>query len=149
MKIVKYILFTIIALVLILILSLVLYLSSDSKNPYNNDIDTSLIPTFKEIDIPFVQRHNGEESLPVIASALIDIDNDGVDELFFGGGYDQQDEMFVFKNGGFESIVQSVNLPPKNNLSTLGAASADFDKNGFSDLIVSREDGITIYTQRN
>ena len=145
MKILKYILFVILALVL----GAAIYLSSDGKNPYDNEIEATLIPTFTELPVIFTEEHNGEESLPVTASSLIDIDNDGVDELFFGGGYNQQDELFKYQNDGFTSISKEVGLLEKNNLSTLGAASADFDNNGFSDLIISREDGITIYYNTN
>ena len=145
MKILKYLFFSVLGLILLIILFVLFRFGMDGNNPYNNEIDDNLIPTFSEASIEFIQQHNGEESLPVIASALIDIDNDGVDELFLGGGYNQQDELFKYKDGSFTSISKSVNLKEKENLTTLGSASADFDNNGFSDLIISREDGITIY----
>ena len=145
MKFLKYIFFGLLTIILLAIILVAFKFGTDGNNPYDNEIEESLIPTFSEISIDFNQKHNGEESLPVIASTLIDINNDGVDELFFGGGFNQQDELFEYKDNSFVSIFKNVNLPQKTNLTTLGAASADFDNNGFSDLIVSREDGITIY----
>jgi hypothetical protein len=145
MKFLKYVIFGLLTIVLLAILLVVFKFGTDGNNPYNNEVEESLIPTFSEVPIGFNQQHNGEESLPVIASTLIDINNDGVDELFFGGGFNQQDELFEYKDNSFVSISKNVNLPQKTNLTTLGSASADFDNNGFSDLIVSREDGITIY----
>jgi hypothetical protein len=145
MKILKYFFFSILALVLLMVLFVLLRFGMDGNNPYNNEIEDDSIPTFSEASIEFTNHYNKEESLPVIASALIDIDNDGVDELFLGGGYSQQDELFKYKDGSFIPISKSVNLQEKKNLTTLGSTSADFDNNGFSDLIISREDGITIY----
>ncbi len=145
MKILKYILFGLLAVILVILLLVGFRFKNDANNPYNNKIDQSLVPKFAEIPLNFVQKYNGKESLPVAASGLIDIDNDGVDELFLGGGYNQQDELFKYQDGKFVSISKNTGLPQKENLSTLGVASADFDNNGFSDLIVSREDGITIY----
>jgi len=149
MKIVKRILLGILALIIILIVIVAITFSTVGNNPYDNTIADSLIPTFKEIPIDFTHQFNGTESLPVTASVLIDINNDGVDELFLGGGYTQQDEIFSYENGKFVSISEKVGLPKKDNLTTLAGASTDFDNNGFTDLIVSREDGITIYFNNN
>jgi hypothetical protein len=148
-KIIKRVLKVIGVLILILLIVIVVKFWRDTANPYDNSISKELIPTFKAIDLPFTQEYVGSESLPLTASALIDIDNDGVDEVFFGGGLNQQDEIFAFKNDKFESISKQVNLPQKENLTTLGVASIDFDENGFTDLIVSREDGLTIYYNNN
>lgn len=145
MKFLKYIFLGLLTIVLLAVLLVSFKFGTDGNNPYDHTIDTNLIPTFSEVTLDFVQEHNTKASLPVIASTLIDINNDGVDELFFGGGFDQQDQLFEFKDQGFKSISDRVKLPKKNKVTTLGAASADFDNNGFSDLIVSREDGITIY----
>jgi len=149
MKFLKYFFLTLLAIIVLVAVFLLFYLSADSNNPYDNSIEESLVPTFNEVTIDFTHEFNEEKSLPVSASVLIDINNDGVDELFLGGGYDQQDELFSYKDGGFNSIISTTNLPSKDKLTTLAAASADFDNNGFSDLIVSREDGITIYYNTN
>ena len=148
-KIIKKVLKVLGVLILVLLVIVAIKFWRDTANPYDNTIAKELIPTFKAIDLPFTQEYVGSESLPLTASALIDIDNDGVDEVFFGGGLNQQDDIFAFKGDKFESISNQVNLPQKNNLTTLGVASTDFDQNGFTDLIVSREDGLTIYYNSN
>ncbi|MBU2996079.1 CRTAC1 family protein [Cellulophaga baltica] len=147
MKFLKYILFALFTIVLALILFVSIKFGTNRNNPYDNENELveNEIPVFKEVVLNFEQQNNSEKSLPVIASALIDVNNDGVDEVFFGGGFDQQDELFAYNEKTFVSISKNVNIPQKNNLTTLAAASADFDNNGFSDLILSREDGITIY----
>lgn len=103
------------------------------------------IPLFKQIDIPFVHKYNHEKSLPIASSALIDIDNDGVDEVFLGGGMNQNDAIFQFQKGKFEEVTELVNFGMKGNYTTNSAAVADFDNNGFPDIIVGREDGLHIY----
>lgn len=145
MKYIKYILLAVLAIVVIGAAVVSYMFWADAGNPYDNPIDAKAIPQFSEVKLDFDHKFNSDKSLPVTASALIDIDNDGIDELFLGGGLTQQDGFFAFKDGGFVSIAEKVKLPTKENITSLGAASADFDNNGFSDLAVSREDGITIY----
>ncbi|EDM44609.1 protein containing FG-GAP repeats [unidentified eubacterium SCB49] len=149
MKIIKRILGIILTLIIVLVLIVAVKFSTNRNNPYDNTISDNIIPTFKEIPIDFTHQFNGTESLPVTASVLIDIDNDGVDELFLGGGFNQQDEIFSYKDGKFVSISENVGLPKKENSTTLSGASTDFDNNGFTDLILSREDGIVIYYNYN
>ena len=83
------------------------------------------IPVFKSVDFPFTNKFNGEKSLPLMASALIDINNDGIDEVFVGGGLGQQDGLFSYKDGAFTTA--SFDLPAKpENSSTYGAVSFRF-----------------------
>ena len=110
MKIIKRIAGIILTLIVLLVIIVAVKFSTDRNNPYNNAIADNLIPTFKEIPIDFTHQFNGTESLPVTASVLIDIDNDGVDELFLGGGYNQQDEIFSYKEGKFNKIATCINL---------------------------------------
>jgi len=145
MKFLKYTFFGLLAIILLVVIVIAFKFKTDTNDPYDNEIAENLIPTFEEVTIDFTQQNNGEESLPLIASTLIDIDNDGVDEIFFGGGFNQQDGLFSYKDDSFVSISESAKLYKKDMLTTLSSASADFDDNGYSDLIVSREDGITIY----
>ena len=119
----------------------------DTKDPYVKTCDytvvDSLIPKFTEVAIPFKHEFNEKKSLPSLGSAVIDIDGDGIDELFIGGGYNQQDAMFKYNKGKFE--LWNGTLPHKNNAATLGAVSYDWDKDGKTDLLVTREDGVFFY----
>jgi len=119
----------------------------DTKDPYVKACDytvvDSLIPKFTEVPIPFKHEFNEEKSLPSLGSAVIDIDGDGIDELFIGGGYSQQDALFTFNKDRFE--LWKGNLPQKTNAPTLGAVSYDWNKDGKTDLLVTREDGVFFY----
>ncbi len=60
------------------------------SDKYDVSIESSKIPEFSSIPLDFVHQYNGEKSLPIAPSALIDIDNDNIDEVFFGGGGESQ-----------------------------------------------------------
>ena len=102
------------------------------------------IPVFKDAKISFSNKYNGEKSLPLTASALIDINNDGIDELFVGGGLDKEDALFSYKNGGFEKAT--FNLPAKSEkYTTYGAVSFDLDNDGKVDLFLTTDIGVFCY----
>ncbi|MEP0263027.1 CRTAC1 family protein [Dokdonia sp.] len=142
-KIMKFI-GVIIVLLLIVVIG---YLWSDANiDKYDVSIEASKIPVFDEVALDFQHIYNRDVSLPIAPAALIDIDNDNIDEVFFGGGLDQEDALFAFRESGFVNISSEVQLPKKGTAATSsGVISADMDNNGFSDLIIGREDGLVIY----
>lgn len=132
---------------IVAVASFVVYKSyNDTKDPYVQKCDFTVpeseIPTFKDVDINFVNKFNDATDLPFMGSALIDVDNDGVDELFVGGGHNQRDGIFKFVDGKFENISDEVNLPKGEKTGTIGAVSFDLDENGSTDLILARRDGV-------
>nr|WP_315166374.1 CRTAC1 family protein [uncultured Flavobacterium sp.] len=116
---------------------------------YDTTIDEASIPIFSAVELPFTHQYDSEKSLPIAPSALIDIDNDGVDEVWFGGGLNQNDAFFKFENNTLVDITANINFGSKGNLTSTGVATADFDNNGFQDIIVSREDGLHLYYNTN
>ena len=140
--------FLTIGLLLVTLIVLVIYFfwSDSVSDKYDVTINEDKIPVFDQIQLDFKHQYNKEKSLPIAPSALIDIDNDNIDEVFFGGGMDQEDAIFAYRNNAFVNISTEVNLPQKENkYTTIGAVSADFDNNGFTDLLLGREDGLHIY----
>lgn len=104
------------------------------------------IPVFSTIDFPFENEFDNTKSLPLMASALIDLDNDGVDEVFVGGGINQQDAIFRYTASGFVNISAELKLPNKpEGTTTLGASSFDLDKDGNTDLLLSGDYGLLWY----
>jgi len=147
----------IIPLILVIIIGVVLlFFWKDTTNPYDanplsiKDCDFSvpdyLIPKFNEATIDFTHQFDFKHSLPVMGSCLVDIDNDGIDELFIGGGKTQQDALFKYKNGNFINI--SDKLPAKSG-NTLSAVSYDFNQDGFTDILVTRDDGVFVLLNKN
>jgi hypothetical protein len=134
-------------LILILIILVLGFFWNDAHSEkYDITIEDHKIPLFEEVALDFKHQYNGEKSLPIAPSALIDIDNDNIDEVFFGGGMHQEDAIFAYRNNKFVDISAEVNLPKKGNkITTVGVVSADFDNNGFTDILIGRENGLTIY----
>ena len=133
-------------IVLLLIFVLGFFWRDAVSDKYDISIEDEKIPRFEQVDLAFEHTYNGEKSLPIAPSALIDINNDTIDEVFFGGGMHQEDALFAYRNGKFVDISSEVNLPKKGTTTTtVGVVSADFDNNGLVDLLIGREDGLRIY----
>ncbi len=133
-------------LILLAIIGILLFLLwKDTWDPYGNKIDTGLIPTFAKYSLDTTHVFDSETSLPVRASALIDIDNDGIDEIFLGGWATQNDQLYKYSANWFQDIAWNYSFDKADNLNSLAAGSVDMDNNWLSDIIVSREDGIYIY----
>jgi len=96
--------------------------------------------SFTPVDLPFVHEADLVNSLPFLASAAIDIDGDGTDELFLGGGDTQDDQIFAFRNNKFEKLP--LKFSKESIDATHGAASMDIDNDGDVDLFTARESGI-------
>ncbi|MDZ7646586.1 MAG: hypothetical protein U5K54_05070 [Cytophagales bacterium] len=81
------------------------YFYKDTQDPYVQACDYSVpaevIPMFVEAPVNFTHQFDDTKSLPMMAAAVLDINNDGVDELFIGGGNNQPDALFQFTNGLF------------------------------------------------
>ena len=108
-------------------------------------VPKDIIPVFEEVGFDFKNEFDNSKSLPLVGSALIDVDGDGVDEVFVRGGYFKEDAIFKYQNGAFTNISTQVNLPKKGEATTLGAVSFDMDKDGHVDLLVTRESGVYFY----
>jgi enediyne biosynthesis protein E4 len=101
---------------------------------------------FTEVELPFRHDADLDNSLPFMAAAAIDIDADGKEELFLGGGKGQDDALFRFKNGAFQPISAAAPQFLKNeNDATHGAASIDVNGDGLTDLFTARESGIWLH----
>ena len=92
---------------------------------------------FEAVDLPFVHKADLVNSLPFLASAAFDIDGDGRDELFLGGGDEQADEIFTFRNNRFEKLPLTFSKDAVD--ATHGAATMDIDSDGDTDLFTARE----------
>ena len=115
-----------------------------TPNPYPESTPDSEVPIYDEVTLNHTHNYNGKEFLPVVGSAIIDIDGDGTSEVFIGGGQNQDDQIYRYTNGAFAS-VQSVTFSKDNNDSTYGASVVDINKDGKDDLLIARESGGYLY----
>ncbi|MFT6878344.1 MAG: hypothetical protein ACI9XK_003896 [Granulosicoccus sp.] len=144
----------IVLLVAGLLISLTWLAAQDRANPYPVNLQGMVIPEFDEQLIDFVPSYDKLLTLPFAASAVIDIDNDGVEELFFGGGIDQQDVFFRFapdlvKGGRFEDITAQTEWRKDTPDKTFSAVSLDFDGDSDTDMLVTRQSGVYYYQNNN
>ena len=144
--ILKNILFYIVGLTLLLISFLFWYSYNDRAIDYDVSTDGLVIPEFDQQFLPFEPTYDPKQTLPFAAAAVIDIDNDGVDELFFGGGIHQQDAFYQYQNNGFVDITLRTNWQKKTPDKTFGALVLDLDMDGDNDMLVTRQSGVWLYT---
>jgi len=116
----------------------------DRAEDYNVPLQGTTVPTFSKFEFPFEHKHDSERSLPFAAGSIIDVDGDGVEEVFLGGGFGQQDRLFKFNSKQFVELTDILSEKTSND-TTLGAISFDTDHDGDSDLLVTRESGIWHY----
>ncbi len=149
-KLLKSIVLLLLILPLLAALGIYWYAANDRANPYPVDWNQSelanlSVPTFSNQSIDFAPTFDVTRTLPFAASAIIDIDNDGTEEVFIGGGSDQQDAFFQFENGSFVDISDATGWNKDTPDKTFSAVSLDFDKDGDNDLLVSRQSGVYLY----
>ena len=119
---------------------------SDRASEYPKQVDNLIIPEFSHQAINFVPTYDETRTLPFTAGAVVDIDNDGVEELFIGGGIDQQDAFFRYKDGSFQDITTETGWVKETPDKTFSAISLDLDVDGDNDLLVTRQSGVFLYT---
>ena len=134
------------AIVLLLLIAGFLALSYKLTHgqPYDRQIDASLVPKFKSVAIDFEHAFDSS-SLPMLASCIVDIDGDGIPEVFLGGGKGQADALFRFDGGAFAEVPEAAGMSKGESDATYGAATIDVDADGDSDLFVARDSGVTLY----
>ncbi len=99
---------------------------------------------FAEVSLPFTHQADLDNSLPFMAAAAIDVDGDGVDEIFMGGGKGQADAIFGYDGGAFHPLG-GYSFEKGDADATHGAVSIDVDNDGRVDLFVARESGVWLH----
>lgn len=102
------------------------------------------LPQFEEIDTGW-EHYAAPGVHPFAAAAAIDVDHDGRQELFVGGSKNQPDRLLRYQGGRFVDIIGGTGI--SRDTATTGAISLDMDNDKRTDLIITREDGVSIYFQ--
>ena len=131
-------------LIVVLLVVIVVVFRNDASIPYDVSTEGVEVPQFTTVEIPWVQEHDNSTTLPFMASAVIDVDGDGTEELFLGGGRSQADVLLAFGGGRFAE-VSGAGFTKKPGEATHGATVLDVDKDGDDDLIVARTDGLWLH----
>ena len=129
--------------VLILIFSVAVFTSCSFEDVRYLSKTRDLIP-FEEVAIYGASDNIWNKKVhPFIGATPIDIDNNGTMEIFVGGGDGDADMLFTWKDGALHNIIDGTSL--SDNEATHGANSLDFDNDGDTDLILTRNSGIFIF----
>ena len=80
---------------------------------------------------------------PFTGAAAIDIDGDEQDEVFIGGGLNQEDRLYRFVDGELVDIIEGTGLSGAD--AAHGAMSIDLDSDGDVDLALARAGGVYLY----
>jgi len=145
-KLLKSILYFVIILLVVLVAGLFWVTSNDRAIDYEVDITGVTIPTFDEQVIDFAPSYDASKTIPFTASAVIDIDGDGVEEIFIGGGIDQGDKFYQFNNGKFVDITSQTAWSKSTPDDTYSSVALDLDNDGDNDLLITRQSGVWLYT---
>ncbi len=145
-KFLKFVGFAVAALVGLLFVLLAGMSIVDRQIDYDVDLAGTTVPQFTRLELPHNHRHSDETSLPFTGGAAIDVDGDGVDELFIGGGHGQQDVVYKFNGQGFDALADAAGIDKPEGGASLSALVLDTDMDGQQDLIVTRPTGIWLYS---
>ncbi|MDG9669820.1 CRTAC1 family protein [Hahella sp. CR1] len=97
---------------------------------------------FTEVKTDFV-HHWTQKVHPFSGAAVLDIDGDGKEEIFVGGGEGQDDALLSLRDGELRNIIQNTGLSA--SAATYGATAMDMNADGEVDLIIARNDGVYLY----
>jgi hypothetical protein len=143
MRLLKKILLIIPIVIIVLVAMVAGYFILDRQDDYDVDLTGVEIPTYEESTISFNQGNDFSVSIPFLASAIIDIDGDGTEELFLGGSRNTPDGLFKFENNTLTAVEGAGGII--NNSASMGSVVLDVDNDGQQDLLVAREDGIWLH----
>ncbi len=144
-KLLRSIVLFIVFLIVALLALLTWFASNDRANVYPVLNDGLTVPSFEHQSINFIPSYDATKTLPFAAGAVIDIDNDGIEEVFFGGGIDQQDAIYAFQDGTFNDITAQTGWRKDTPDKTFSAISLDLDMDGDTDMLVTRQSGVFLY----
>jgi hypothetical protein len=133
-----------IMLIVMMVIAIMMMFRLDGNIDYDVSTEGVDIPTFTASDVPYDQTHDNTTTLPFVASAVIDIDGDGIEELFLGGSRSQTDGLFKYSDGHFVEISAS-GITKDDGEASHGATVLDVDKDGDDDLLVTRTNGVWLH----
>ena len=101
------------------------------------------LPRFEEVPVDFAHRWDRARAHHLTGAAVLDLDGDGREELFVGGGEGQPDALLALEGGRLVDRIGPTGL--SSTTATYGSNAVDLDRDGDVDLLVCRNDGVTLY----
>lgn len=100
-------------------------------------------PRFKAVPVDFEHEWRPRSARPLAGAAALDVDGDGREEIFVGGGAGQADVLLAMRDGRLVDVIRNTGLAA--DTATYAATSFDLDADGAVDLVVARDDGVAVY----
>ena len=144
-KLLKSIACYLVIILLVLVAVLFWLTSNDRAIDYGVDTAGIDIPVFDEQTINFIPSYDKAKTIPFTASAVIDINGDGIEEVFLGGGIHQQDAIYQFQDEKFVDITAQTAWSKETPDKTFGSIALDLDHDDDTDLLVARQSGVWRY----
>lgn len=101
------------------------------------------LPRFEAVDVDFAHRWDHATSHHLTGAAVLDLDGDGREEIFAGGGAGQPDALLALEGGRLVDRIGGTGL--SSLAATYGSCAIDLDGDRDVDLVVARNDGLTLY----
>lgn len=105
--------------------------------------EATALPIYESIPVEFSHRWDRKRAHHLTGAAVLDVDGDGRDELFVGGGEGQPDALLGLVDGRLVDRIAGTGL--SSTAATYGSLAIDLDGDGDVDLAVARNDGVTLY----
>jgi hypothetical protein len=100
-------------------------------------------PRFEEVSVGFAHRWDRLTSHHLTGAAVLDLDGDGRDEIFVGGGAGQPDALLRLRG---DRLVDEIAGSGLGSLAaSYGSCAIDLDGDGDVDLVAAGDDGLTLY----
>jgi hypothetical protein len=105
--------------------------------------DGVALPRFEEIPVAFAHRWDHETSHHLTGAAVLDLDGDGRQEIFVGGGAGQPDALLALEDGRLVDRIAGTGLG--SPVATYGSCAIDLDEDGDVDVVAAGNEGVTLY----
>jgi len=101
------------------------------------------LPEFVEIPVEFAHHWDRKLGHHLSGASALDVDGDGRFEVFVGGGEGQPDALLGYRDGRLVDRIADTGL--SSFTATYGSTAIDLDDDGDVDLLVARNDGVTLH----
>jgi hypothetical protein len=101
------------------------------------------VPRFEPVAVEFAHRWDRATSHHLTGAAVLDVDGDGHQEIFVGGGAGQPNALLGLRDGRLVDRIQGTGLESLG--ATYGSCAIDLDGDSDVDLVVAHNAGVTLY----